>query len=322
MGLPNCIFILTPYHPQTIWEGNDPKIKTPYLRALALHGIYFSNAYSPIPIGNSPINVSLSGLFFGPLNKTMKPNQYTSVIIGMESSIQDLSSSFTHSLSPDRNTHHPISSLGDETVRLIKKLNEPFSLTLLLPELSTAPKDLTSKRQNIQETDRQIGRILATLSARGYTNNIILYAGLTGEEPSRDEDHAGFQDSAIRVPMVISGILGQQRNTILKAPVSILNVIPALQTIIEQKTEKDHSLLSLLKDPDAAQPKYVYLENQQGTKIIRTHRYKLIMQPNRSNRILYDLQQDSGETKNLYGTPSTMGEQLRLEQLIREHTKK
>ena len=323
MGLPNCIFILTPHHPCTVWEGNDPKIETPYLRALSLHGTFFSNAYSPIPIGNIPINESLLGLFFSRLKPTMESNQYTSAIVGIDSSIQILTSSFTHHLSPDSTDPDLISSLGDETVRSIKKMNEPFFITLLLPDLPTESQNTSGKRQSIQETDRQIGRILATLSARGFTNNIILYAGLMGEETSQDQNQSAFQDSAIRVPMVISGVSGQQRNTVVKAPVSLSNVIPILHSIIEKKTKSgnDESLLSLLRNPNATQPKYVYLENEDGTKLIRTQRYKLIIQPNTSGGKLYDLQQDSGETKNLYGTPSTMGEQLRLEQLIHEHTK-
>jgi hypothetical protein len=321
MGLPNFIFILTPHHPHTIWEGNDPKIKTPYLRALALHGTYFSNAYSPISMESTNINELLSKSFFDPLKTTMESKQYTSALIGDEPSIRGMATSFTHALTLEPSSHHIISSLGDETVRVIKNLTEPFFLALVMPKFSTDRQNLSAERSHIQEIDRQTGRVLATLSARGYTNNIFIYAGLTGDDSSTDENRTGFEDSSIKVPMVISGILGQQRNTTVKSPVSILNVIPTIEAIILEKTGslKDHSLLALLKDPHAAQPKYVYLENDAGARIIRTQRYKLIMQPNAHDGILYDLQQDSGETNNLFGRPATMGEQLRLQQLIADN---
>ena len=73
-------------------------------------------------------------------------------------------------------------------------------------------------RTRLNDIDRQIGRILATLSARGYTNNIVVYAGLTGLPPDPDSNRKRFHDSAMKVPLVISGILGQKRNSIVSAP--------------------------------------------------------------------------------------------------------
>jgi len=319
MGLPNCILILTPHHPAQIWEGNDPEIKTPYLRALALHGTYFSNAYSPIPIGTTPIGDALQETLFDPMESSLNSKQYTSAIVGLEPSIQHLKDSFEYNIPVDPGTKDLIQSLGDRVVRQIQQLKAPFFLTLLLPEAEGNVQELPELRQSIEETDRQIGRILATLSARGHTNNIILYAGLAGEKSGEESEFLHFRDPALKVPLLVSGISGQQRNTTVDAPVSIAHIAPAFHNIIQQTS--DAALLSLLKDPQAHQPRYVFLESNDGTKIVRTHHYKLIMQPNTSGGILYDLHHDSKETTNVYGKPSSLGEQLRLQQLIAEPTK-
>ena len=83
-------------------------------------------------------------------------------------------------------------------------------------------------------------------------------------------------------------------------------------------TTRADSLLPVLTRSGARQPRFVCVRNEDGTGLVRTNRYKLVMQPNSADGTLYDLQHDPDETTNVFGKPGSMGEQLRLQQLISE----
>lgn len=85
---------------------------------------------------------------------------------------------------------------------------------------------------NISFIDKQIGRILATLAARGVMNTAVVYTaargdcmgqhGLIGAHPALP------YDGAVRTPLIVSGLAGQRKGAVDDGAVTTADIAPTL----------------------------------------------------------------------------------------------
>ncbi len=91
---------------------------------------------------------------------------------------------------------------------------------------------------NITLVDLQIGRILATLTARGQTNNLLVVSSSPGDplDPAAltGRSARGGADVPARVPLLIAGLPGQLRGKTDDEAVSLAEIAPALVSCIGQ----------------------------------------------------------------------------------------
>ncbi len=161
---------------------------------------------------------------------------------------------------------------------------------------------------SISHIDKHVGRILATLHARGITNNIFVFCSDKGDYMGQHglvSSNAKPYDSLLRVPLLIAGIVGQRRSKKDAALVELADVVP---TILDRlgvpapEASEGKSLMRLLMRESHAHRSYAYSESS-SEKVIRGKRYKIVDSTDPDLKGVYDLQRDPNEHENLHGTP-------------------
>ena len=166
---------------------------------------------------------------------------------------------------------------------------------------------LTAWYGSISHVDRQIGRLLATLTARGRTNNVFaitagrgLYMGHRGLLHTAS---GPLYESLVRVPLIIGGAVGQRRGGVDSALVSTGDLVPTLLEVVQVP----HAPLPGAKS-FAAQLCEDGLPHRRALAIcggeyaaLRNARYKWLAGTAVGGKALYDLQVDPFECHNLYG---------------------
>lgn len=160
----------------------------------------------------------------------------------------------------------------------------------------------------ISHLDRQIGRILATLTARGRTNNLLIftasYGAYLGEHGLMAGPAGPLYDALIRVPLIVSGLTGQRRGEVEPALVSLGDIAPTLLDILQLPSAirtGGQSFHAQLRQPGVPHRKAVVFHGGAGETGLRTARYKWITAAEPSAELLYDLQGDPLEMHNLQG---------------------
>ncbi len=226
--------------------------------------------------------------------------------------------------------------IGNQAVRFCQSADEPFLLwagfttqtdtpsawknmyapgALQLPDgAPTADEELLRKRLAahygaISHMDRQIGRLLATLTARGRTNNVFIFTATQGiylGDHGLYEDEPGLlYDAIVRVPLIIGGLLGQRKGERDNALVSVLDFPATMLDALNISTTEHHDSLSLLPQMRlAGQPhrKALTIDGEDTMRAIRTARYKWITDKSSNTEYLFDLQTDPSERNNLSNT--------------------
>lgn len=160
--------------------------------------------------------------------------------------------------------------------------------------------------RQIEFVDGEIGRVLDALDESGLTDNtLIIFTSDHGEGLGHHRNvrkNMPYDESA-RVPFLIS-LPGQiEQNTLnSKNLVSGLDIVPTIcdyMNIPAPPNMRGISLKSMLEGEDLKRPYIVTeLENNQG-RMIRSNNFKYIKYINDPNEMLFDMEQDPGETQNL-----------------------
>ncbi|MCF6332723.1 MAG: sulfatase-like hydrolase/transferase [Draconibacterium sp.] len=158
-----------------------------------------------------------------------------------------------------------------------------------------------------EESDRLIGKVLAALKASGLEKNtIVIFTSDHGEMAG--SHHIVLKtvpyEEAMAVPFLIAGP-GIPSGVVDKNHfISGLDMLPTLCNLAGIKIPSDVRGLSvnkILKNPSAPWREAVFatVDNNQE-RVVRTDRYKYIRlnRPD-ENEVLFDMQNDSGETQNL-----------------------
>ena len=173
---------------------------------------------------------------------------------------------------------------------------------------------------NISHMDEQIGRILATLTSRGFTNNVVVYCADHGDYMGQHglilKGGARPYDALLRVPLLIAGVGGQRRGYTDPALAQLTDVTPTLleaAAVAVPDTVEGSSLVPQLRRSDVPLRDVAFVEGGGGLKVARTQRYKLIETSDADLRALYDLDNDPHEYDNRYGHAEMSRVQAELE---------
>lgn len=168
---------------------------------------------------------------------------------------------------------------------------------------------------NVSMIDRQVGRILAALDARGYLDNALVI--FTSDHADALGDHGHIQkwtmyDTVVRVPLIF-----WSKNMALKRGarddlVQLFDVAPTILDAAGLKVPADfeaRTLWGAISGQTGYQPRdAVYSELardhiQTGSEFIvmrRDHRWKVVLYLDDSAGELYDLKTDPDEVNNLW----------------------
>lgn len=176
---------------------------------------------------------------------------------------------------------------------------------------------------HISLMDRQIGRILATLTARGITDNVIVFTGDFGHpmgEHGLLEDNGVPFEATMRIPLLIAGVVRQRRGIREDALVEQADLMPTLLHIAGIRRPRPlagETLAPLLLGAGAKVRNAAYAETGGGARMVRTQRYKLVVGEGGGLPALYDLRDDPHELCNRYGDPGMSAVQEDLHRELR-----
>lgn len=157
---------------------------------------------------------------------------------------------------------------------------------------------------NISHVDQQVGRLLATLTARGNTNNIVVFCAGHGDYMGQHgligKTGAPCYDSLLRVPLIVAGIPGQRRGETDSALAELADVAPTLLDAAGVPAPRGLSGLSLLPAlvDGAVHPREAGRALCGPSRIARTRTVKLIAAPDSTDCACFDLENDPHEFEN------------------------
>jgi arylsulfatase A-like enzyme/Tfp pilus assembly protein PilF len=171
-------------------------------------------------------------------------------------------------------------------------------------------------------TDQVVGRLTSWLGDRGLLDRtLVVLTADHGESLGEhgESTHAYFvYDATLRVPLIVRTPWGDRGR--VEAQVSGADVLPTVLDLLGQAPQPDidgRSLALGVLNPEALPPGRAYFETYfpryhfgwQHLRGLRDGKYKYIDAPAPE---LYDVEQDPGETRNLYKSYSKRAEDLRL----------
>jgi arylsulfatase A-like enzyme len=163
----------------------------------------------------------------------------------------------------------------------------------------------------ISHLDAQIGRILAALEARGWTENtIIVLAGDNGLAIGRHGlmGKQNLYDHSLHVPLLMAGP-GVPQGETRDAYTYLLDIAPTLLDLAacpQPATVEGRSLAPTLQDPSAPTRDTLYFAYRGYQRAVQNDRYKLIevaVDDTRATQ-LFDLRGDPWELTNLAPDPA------------------
>lgn len=173
---------------------------------------------------------------------------------------------------------------------------------------------LTHYYANISHVDKQVGRILATLTARGHRNNVIVFCADHGDYMGQHglitKCHTRPYDAVLRAPLLIAGLPGQRRGEREPALAELTDILPTLLEVAgvpRPEACSGKSLVPLVLEGGRDLREAAYAEGPGDMRIIRTATHKLIETSEPELRALYDLNLDPHEFRNRFDEPDSAG---------------
>ncbi len=167
---------------------------------------------------------------------------------------------------------------------------------------------------SINMTDERLGRFLDELRADGTLDRALLIVLSDHGESLGEHDivgHTLMWEEELRVPMIIRFPGGQFAGTRIQAPVMLIDVLPTLLDFLglpPQAGIQGSSLMPLLRgEADAFPAERMRITQYEDTFAVRfDDRWKIAFRQMDSmpvDQALYDLENDPGETTNLFPAP-------------------
>tara|TARA_R110001592_G_scaffold254591_1_gene518036 strand:- start:516 stop:1652 length:1137 start_codon:yes stop_codon:yes gene_type:complete len=238
---------------------------------------------------------------------------------------------------PPEEAQHVTTWIGNQAVRFCQSAIEPFVLVAGFPAPSEPPmpwrtmydpkaldpgsgvppgtatdsakKCLGLHYGAIGHMDRQVGRLLATLTGRGRTNNVFILTSTKGaylgDHGLFEEESGPLYDALLRVPLLVGGLLGQRKGETDPALVTMADVSATLLDVLQLDTSSlsdSRSFTAQLHRSGLPHRKVVAIQGRNGQQALRTARYKWIQGPGQDGEALYDLQADPDEAVNIIDT--------------------
>lgn len=162
---------------------------------------------------------------------------------------------------------------------------------------------------SLEAMDREIGRLLDSLSAEARAKTIILYIGDNGTPGQVVQGHqrmhakGSVYEGGVAVPLIIAGAgvtrIGE-RESALVSSVDLFATIASLAGTNTDEINDSKSFVELLAGPAIPRREYSYAEttnNDRDDWAIRNDRYKLVQRVGAAQE-LYDLEADPFEQNN------------------------
>jgi len=188
---------------------------------------------------------------------------------------------------------------------------EPWIYTNVIQHEAPDPRSLKRMVQCYQASadyaDSVVGRLLDKLDASGKADNtIIILWSDHGYHLGDKESCVKFTlwEKANRVPLIIVAPGVTKPGTVCDAPVSLLDIYPTLAELggLPPKADNDgHSLLPLLRNPQAGWEHFPIMTMGKGNHAIRTPAYRYIRYGDGSEELYSD--EDEWNIDNLADDP-------------------
>lgn len=265
--------------------------------------------------------------------------------------------------SPLEAANYSTNWIGNQAVRFVQVAREPFFMmvsftkpaapfdppkpwdTMYAPEEMPLPSGFREGRSedgpalseaiyrkvlayycaNISYVDSQVGRILATVSARGHTNNVVVYTSDCGAYLGHhglmhDSDDLPY-DTLIRVPLIISGVVGQRHGASESVLAELTDLMPTILETTGHKVPQGiqgFSLMPQLRGNSVPIRDAAYCEASNSRTVIRDREFKLIDAPTPAARRFFNIESDPDEMEDLRGRPAVVSKQVELTKLLRK----
>jgi arylsulfatase A-like enzyme len=193
--------------------------------------------------------------------------------------------------------------------------------------LALVPQIRANYYGKISLIDDRIGRILEAFQRKGWLDDLLIV--FLADHGEMLGDHGRFRkgtfhESAIRIPLIVRWPGRIPANTVSDALAEIIDVFP---TVLEaagcaaSPRCLGQSLWPVLRQPDAELRDSQLSECGEEDKeiMLRTRRYKLVVDGERQAYMLYDLEQDPDEQSNLAGDATASGLERALQGQLQAH---
>ena len=161
---------------------------------------------------------------------------------------------------------------------------------------------------NVTLIDAQIGEILDTIAARGELENTIIVH--TSDHGEMNGDYgliykSNFLNGAVRIPLLVRSPGSTNAGSICDSPVEWIDIGP---TLVESAgSELEHrqfgkSLCPVLTEPEATHRDFAISEIQ-GEIMLLNREWKAALNADGEVYLLFDVENDPNEIKNLAGRP-------------------
>jgi arylsulfatase len=217
-------------------------------------------------------------------------------------------------------TEEERSGMPDELWAENRRLSTSFGNdTVIHPERATPDRVRKMRKHyfaNVTVIDEQVGHIIDALERKGLLENSLLI--FTSDHGDNLLDHdlvykGELYDTIVNIPMIIRDYSSDLHGQVVTSVTSQLDMV---QYLLEKAGAEREDLNGISLQPvvEAGRPhsrQYVYAEEgATGLRpepdlcaMIRSHTAKLIMFVGGSTGQLFDLENDPGETRNLWSEP-------------------
>ncbi|MHC4442133.1 MAG: sulfatase-like hydrolase/transferase [Planctomycetota bacterium] len=165
--------------------------------------------------------------------------------------------------------------------------------------------------------DYYVGKILRKLDQLGLAERTLViftsdHGDMQGQHGMIGKSIPVFYDGVLRIPLLIRLPGKIKPGTVIKEPVSLVDLMPTILDYVGIPCPKDvqgSSLRPLIEGRAKNWPQYAFSErrNQQGKDVmlmIRGQRFKYVFRENKHHE-LFDLLNDPYENNNLYANPDS-----------------
>ncbi len=164
----------------------------------------------------------------------------------------------------------------------------------------------------VKYIDDQVGRVLKKLDDLGLANNTLViftsdHGDMVGAHGCIGKSIFSFYDDLVRVPLLMR-LPGRVRpGTVVKQPVSQIDLMPTILDYVGQPVPRKihgRSARPLLEGRDVKWRDHAFCQRANVARMLRTERYKYVYRPKPRVVALYDLQKDPHEDDNLAADPA------------------
>lgn len=161
--------------------------------------------------------------------------------------------------------------------------------------------------RQIEMLDADVGRILNAIEYSGQKDNtVIIFTSDHGEGLGRHKMVQKWHpyEESVKVPLVFScpGMIKQNHidRTHLVSGIDVMPTMCDLAEITPPPNDTGMSLKHFTKNKEVPWRDFVVADTNFGGQMLRTKQYKYARYPDDTTEMLFDMQADPSETKNLY----------------------